>query len=104
MTSHPKRCSSMTTSLPSSPEPSIRTLVADGVKGVPRMGEAIRQALERIGRSATDARCVRKRKVQLATFKLQGGIKDKVPRINVPRLGVQSEHRNHGWRPDGTRR
>src|SRR6476660_8049751 len=100
MTSHPKRCNSMTTSLPSSPEPSIRTLVADGVKGVPRMGDAIRQALERIGRSASNARCAQRRKVQIPTFKLQETIKVKVPGINTPLLGAVRQ--GHDGAVDGT--
>src|SRR4029453_15481008 len=37
MTSQPKRCSSMTTSLPSSPEPNNITRVADGDSGVPNV-------------------------------------------------------------------
>src|SRR5277367_38837 len=36
MVSQPRRCSSITTSLPSSPEPSSMTLVAEGDSGVPR--------------------------------------------------------------------
>src|SRR5579864_3426382 len=35
MTSTPRRCSEIMTSLPSSPEPSNMTLVADGESGVP---------------------------------------------------------------------
>src|SRR5450830_582740 len=36
MTSTPRRCRAMITSLPSSPEPSSMTLVAEGESGVPR--------------------------------------------------------------------
>src|SRR5688572_5424885 len=35
MTSQPKRCNSITTSLPSSPEPSSITRLAEGASGVP---------------------------------------------------------------------
>src|SRR6476646_5479155 len=48
MVSTPNRCSSITTSLPSSPEPSSMTLIAEGLSGVPmRMAARLADSLTR---------------------------------------------------------
>src|SRR5688500_7307914 len=52
MTSQPKRCNSIATSLPSSPEPSSITRLAEGASGVPIVVMSV--GLDHEGESAED--------------------------------------------------